>query len=195
MISSLNGKVLTVAPTFAVIEVGGFGLKVLATPSVLADLREGESARLATSFVVREDSMTLYGFHDDDERDTYETLQSVSGVGPKVALALLSVMTPNELRRAIEMKDEAALMRVPGIGKKSAQRLILELAGKLGPAVGSEPASGSAPASNSDVIEALVGLGWPERNAASAYQEAVEANPQAGMPELLRTSLQLLGRR
>ncbi len=196
MISSVSGTVLKLAPTFAVIEVGGLGLKVFATPSVLGTLREGQHARLSTSFVVREDSMSLYGFGDDDERDTYEILQSVSGIGPKVAQALLAVMDPDSLRRAVDSKDEAALTRVPGIGKKSAQRLLLELAGKLGPASGGVTArAGAGSASGRDVVDALIGLGWSERDASSAYEAALEELPEGNTQQLLRASLQMLGRR
>src|SRR5215472_8384219 len=133
MISHLDGTVSAVAPEGAVIEVGGVGLLVQCTPGTLATLRRGERARVATSLVVREDALTLFGFAADDERDVFELLQTASGVGPRLALAMLAVFTPDELRRAVAAEDVTALTRVPGIGRKGAQRIVLELAGRLGP--------------------------------------------------------------
>lgn len=198
MISSLRGTVLHVAADSAVIEAGGLGLRVLATPATLAELREGSEALVHTSFVVREDSMTLYGFSEADERDTFNTLQSVKGVGPRIALAILAVYTPDILRGEVAAENAAALQRVPGIGKKGAARLILELAGKLGPATGSSSAvSAGAPAAavNSDVIQALMNFGWSEADSASAYEEALKANPEANVTELLRACLQIMNSR
>ena len=133
MISHLDGRVSAVAPEGAVIEVGGVGLLVQCTPGTLATLRPGERARVATSLVVREDALTLFGFAADDERDVFELLQTASGVGPRLALAMLAVFTPDALRRAVAAEDVTALTRVPGIGRKGAQRIVLELAGRLGP--------------------------------------------------------------
>ncbi len=132
MISHLDGLVAAIAPEGAVIEVGGVGLLVQATPGTLATLRRGERARVATSLVVREDALTLYGFASDDERDVFELLQTASGVGPRLALAMLASFSPDGLRQAIAAEDVAALTRVPGIGRKGAQRIMLELAGRLG---------------------------------------------------------------
>lgn len=164
MIASLSGTVESVTLDRAVLDVAGVGYLVHATPATLAALRVGERARLATSLVVREDSMTVYGFGDDDERQVFETLQQVSGVGPRLALAMLAVHTPDGLRRAVLGEDLAALTRVPGIGRKGAQRITLELADRLGaPTGGTEEAAGG-PATAADhrdqVVEALVGLGW-----------------------------------
>ncbi|MDN6487088.1 Holliday junction branch migration protein RuvA [Ancrocorticia populi] len=196
MIASVHGTVAHVGIAQAVIEVGGVGLAVLATPTTLSGLREGAPARLATSLVVREDSLTLFGFSDDDERDTFNILQGVSGVGPKVALNVLSVHTPDALRTAVANKDSAALQRVSGIGKKGAERLLLELGNKLGPAtgVGARPAA-PANALESDVVEALVGLGWPERDAHAAYESAAATETDGSVAGLLRSSLQILGAR
>ena len=133
MISHLDGRVSAIAPEGAVIEVGGVGLLVQCTPGTLATLRPGERARVATSLVVREDALTLFGFAADDERDVFELLQTASGVGPRLALAMLAVFTPDALRRAVAAEDVTALTRVPGIGRKGAQRIVLELAGRLGP--------------------------------------------------------------
>ena len=128
MIASVHGTVLAVRLDAAVVEVGGVGLLVQATPTTLAGLRVGSTARLATSLVVREDSLTLFGFADADEREVFEVVQTVSGVGPRLALAMLAVHTPDGLRRAVAAEDLAALQRVPGIGRKGAQRIVLELA-------------------------------------------------------------------
>ncbi len=195
MIARLRGTVLHVDGSTATVEVGGIGLAVYATPTTLATLREGGEVVLHTSLVVREDSLTLFGFADSDEKATFEILQGVSGVGPRLALGILSVHTPDVLRRAVSSQDEAALQRVSGIGKKGAQRLILELGTKLGPEVGSDGAVPPAPAAGSDVVDALVGLGWPERDAFAAYENAVAAQPEGTVATLLRASLQILGAR
>ena len=130
MISHLAGTVTGIAPDGAVIEVGGVGLLVQCTPATLATLRTGARARVATSLVVREDALTLYGFAADDERDVFELLQTASGVGPRLALAMLAVFTPDALRRAVAAEDVTALTQVPGIGRKGAQRIVLELAAR-----------------------------------------------------------------
>ena len=196
MISVVHGEVLMLSTEAAVIDVNGIGLRVLATSSTLATLTVGREAFLHTALVVREDSLTLFGFVDLDERETFEILQGVSGVGPRIALAILAVHTPDLLRRAVHNQDAAALQRVSGIGKKGAQRLILELGTKLGPVRGSGQASASAtPVGSSDVVEALVGLGWPERDAQLACDEAQAQFPGGDVPTLLRASLQVLGSR
>lgn len=196
MISVVHGEVLMLSTEAAVIDVNGIGLRVLATPATLATLTVGREAFLHTALVVREDSLTLFGFVDLDERETFEILQGVSGVGPRIALAILAVHTPDLLRRAVHNQDAAALQRVSGIGKKGAQRLILELGTKLGPVRGSGQASASAtPVGSSDVVEALVGLGWPERDAQLACDEAQAQFPGGDVPTLLRASLQVLGSR
>ena len=147
MISHLAGTVTAIAPEGAVIEVGGVGLLVQCTPGTLATLRPGEPARVATSLVVREDALTLFGFVTDDERDVFVLLQTASGVGPRLALAMLAVFTPDALRRAVLSEDVAALTRVPGIGRKGAQRIVLELAGRLGaPGAGSRGDGGAVAA-------------------------------------------------
>jgi Holliday junction DNA helicase RuvA len=178
VISHLDGLVCAIAPEGAVIEVGGVGLLVQATPGTLAALRTGERARVATSLVVREDALTLYGFASDDERDVFELVQTASGVGPRLALAMLASFSPDGLRQAIAAEDVAALTRVPGIGRKGAQRIVLELAGRLGspaaPAgiMGPPPGAGSAADGTAlwrDQVRAgLVNLGWPARDAEQA---------------------------
>jgi holliday junction DNA helicase RuvA len=183
MISHLHGTVAALTPDGAVIEVGGVGLLVQATPGTLATLRLGERSRVATSLVVREDSLTLYGFTSDDERDVFELVQTASGVGPRLALAMLAVFSPDGLRRAVAAEDVAALIRVPGIGKKGAQRIVLELAGRLG-APGTpgqeQPAGAGATALTTgawreQVRTGLLGLGWQPRDAELAI-DAVGAD-------------------
>ncbi len=195
MIATVRGRVLQLDGTSVIVEVGGVGFAVHATPTTLSTLREGAEAMLHTSMVVREDSLTLFGFADADEKATFDILQGVSGVGPRLALGILAVHTPDALRRAVSVKDEAALQRVSGIGKKGAQRLILELGTKLGPEVGSDPGQAVTPAASSDVVDALVGLGWPERDAFAAYESAATAKPDGDVAALLRASLQILGAR
>ncbi len=133
MISSIRGEVLDVALDHVVIEACGIGYRVNATPSTLSTLRRGVEARLVTAMIVREDSMTLFGFPDSDARDLFWTLLSVSGVGPKIALATLAVHDAPALRQALADSDVTALTRVPGIGKRSAERMVLELRDKVGP--------------------------------------------------------------
>ncbi|WP_020014661.1 Holliday junction branch migration protein RuvA [Promicromonospora sukumoe] len=204
MIASLTGTVAHVGLDRAVVDVGGVGYLVHATPTTLAGLRVGERAGVATSMVVREDSMTLYGFADPDERDVFEVVQTVSGVGPRLALAMLAVHTPDALRRAVAGEDLAALTRVPGIGRKGAQRIVLELGDRLGPPSGTgvaEAAPAAAPGTTDHserVVEALAGLGWPAKQAddavakvlAEAGADTVAADEVAST---LRAALRLLG--
>ncbi|WP_419706680.1 Holliday junction branch migration protein RuvA [Promicromonospora sp. NFX87] len=205
MIASLTGTVAHVGLDRAVVDVGGVGYLVHATPTTLATLRVGETAGVATSMVVREDSMTLYGFGDPDERDVFEVVQTVSGVGPRLALAMLAVHTPDALRRAVAGEDLAALTRVPGIGRKGAQRIVLELGDRLGPPSGALTVAGAAaePAASAGdhserVVEALAGLGWPAKQAddavakvlADAGTDAIAADEVA---TTLRAALRLLG--
>ena len=194
MIAALRGNVLSIEPTAAVIEAGGVGYAVQATPATLAGLRVGQEAFVHTSLVVREDSMTLFGFADADEREVFDALQTVSGVGPKLALTILATLTPDQLRQAVANADIAALTRVSGVGKKGAQRLVLEIGAKLGPRRGGDDLE--APSSNArsgDVVAALVGLGFSERDAESAFSQVEKTTPEAEVPELLRASLKILG--
>jgi len=173
VIAEVTGSVTGLRLDAVVITVGGVGLLVSATPGTLALLRVGGTARLATSLVVREDSLTLFGFADDESRDTFELLQTVSGVGPRLALAMLAVHDPESLRVAIAAEDFPALMRVPGIGRKGAQRIVLEIGDRLGP-----PTGGAGPAvahsarvpvgAEGQVVDALTGLGWSPKQAADA---------------------------
>lgn len=199
MIASVRGTVQAVRLDAAVVEVGGVGMLVQATPATLAGLRVGTEAVLATSLVVREDSLTLFGFADADEREVFDTVQTVSGVGPRLALAMLAVHSPDALRRAVATEDLTALQRVPGIGKKGAQRIVLELGDRLGPAAAA-PAEGAAPAPADQrvtVVEALVGLGWNTRAAEDAVRAVVpdDAGPieRADVAAVLRGALRSLG--
>lgn len=207
MIAFVSGPVAALAPDTAVIEVGGVGMAVQCTPGTLARLRVGERARLATSLVVREDSLTLYGFVDDDERQVFELLQTASGVGPRLAQAVLAVHAPDALRLAIARGDEKALTAVPGIGKKGAQRLLLELKDRLGAPVGAAATGGPAatpfvPAQWSEQLHAaLVGLGYAPREAdeavAAVTPEAEATAADGASPNvsaLLRSALRTLGR-
>jgi holliday junction DNA helicase RuvA len=207
VIAFVRGRVAAVAPDGAVVEVGGVGLTVLCTPATLAGLRLGDEATLATSLVVREDSLTLYGFVDDDERTVFELLQTASGVGPRLAQAVLAVHRPDDLRRALAAEDLTALTRVPGVGRKGAQRMVLELRDRLGAA-----ASAATPASpgggpgvlagwQSQVHAGLLGLGWSAREAeeavAAVAPEAERSAADGGavdMAGLLRAALRALSR-
>lgn len=197
MIAQIEGPVVSVGLDSAVISVGGLGLRVFVTPATLGGLRAGRTARLVTSLVVREDSLTLYGFADESEREVFETLQGASGVGPRLARAVLATLGPDDVRRAVADEDLATLTRVPGVGKKVAQRMVLELAGKLGgPVAPAAGATGVADPRRTQIVAALTGLGWNERAAADAV-ETVTADPgyaTAPPPALLKACLQLLGR-
>jgi holliday junction DNA helicase RuvA len=211
MIASVNGRVAAVSPDGAVVEVGGIGLAVQCTPGTIARLQVGENARLSTSLIVREDSLTLYGFADDDERQLFELLQTANGVGPRLAQAVLAIHPPREVRRAVSTADVKALMQVPGIGKKGAERLILELRDRLGsitsdttldgPAVAGLPSVTPVAPWRDQLTSALVGLGWSTKEAEAAVlqlapvaDEQIVATGSVEVAVLLRQALQLLGR-
>ncbi|MBL7494753.1 Holliday junction branch migration protein RuvA [Frankia sp. CNm7] len=205
MIASVAGTVLSTSPTAAVVEVGGVGLLVQCAPATLAGLTVGEPARLATTLVVRETELTLYGFADADEREVFETLQAAGGVGPKLAQAVLGVLAPDDVRRAVAEEDLAVLTKVPGIGRKGAQRIVLDLKDKLGP-----PSGGAAPraglgaagsgrimpaprTSAEQVTDALVGLGYSAREAEEAVGVVAPADgPDGDVSALLRAALAVL---
>lgn len=198
MIASVRGRVAAVAPDGAVIEVGGVGLAVACTPGTLATLRVGAEARLATSLVVREDSLTLYGFPDDDARQLFELLQTASGVGPRLAQAVLAVLAPDTVRRAVVTGDTATLTRVPGIGKKGAERLVLELRDRIGPVGGDTTAVGVVAGTTwgDQVRQALVGLGWTAGQAdqaVAAVAESLDGKPAPAVPVLLKQAIRVLG--
>jgi Holliday junction DNA helicase RuvA len=194
MIASVRGEVLEVALDHVVIEAAGVGYRVNATPSTLATLRHGSEARLVTAMIVREDSMTLYGFTDAQTRDLFLTLLSVSGVGPRLAMATLAVHDAAALRQVLHDGDVTALTRVPGIGKRGAERMVLELRDKVGGVV-----SGGAPLVNghavrSPVVEALVGLGFAAKQAEEATDKVLAADHEATTSSALRAALSLLGK-
>ncbi|PWJ53533.1 Holliday junction DNA helicase subunit RuvA [Quadrisphaera granulorum] len=217
MIASVRGSVLSIRLDGVVVEVGGVGMLVHTTPRTLADLRRGAEAMLHTSLVVREDSLTLFGFAEADERDVFEVLQSVTGVGPRLALAVLAVHSPEELRVAVASEDLVALKRVPGIGQKGAQRMVLDLADKIGAPSGELPApragrtAAAAPAAAkpapSPVVEALVGFGFSAKQAEDAVAAVTSADggsdgtgragagdAAADLATTLRAALRHLGR-
>jgi Holliday junction DNA helicase RuvA len=192
MIAFVSGPVAALAPDSAVVEVGGIGIAVQCSPNTLSGLRMGQQTKLATSLVVREDSLTLYGFADDDERGTFELLQTASGVGPRLAQAMLATHSPDALRRAIATGDEKTLTAVPGIGKRGAQKLLLELGTSTG--IGAPVSTGW----RDQLHAALIGLGYATREADEAVSavapqaEAAEGTPQVG--QLLKAALQTLNR-
>jgi holliday junction DNA helicase RuvA len=203
VIAQLSGMVAGVGLDGAVIEVGGIGLRVQCTPDTLATLKPGEPAKVATSLVVREDSLTLFGFSTEDERNVFELLQTASGIGPRLALAMLAVHPPDALRRAVAAEDIKALTMVPGIGTKGAQRIVLELRDRLGapgdviPGSMAVPSRKAAPSWRDQVATGLTNLGWSARDAEAAVA-AVEAESADGetpdVASALRAALRKLSR-
>jgi Holliday junction DNA helicase RuvA len=198
MIAFVRGEVAAVTLSSAVLEVGGVGLELMCTPGTLATLRVGRPATLPTSMVVREDSLTIFGFLDEDEKSIFEIAQTASGVGPKVAQALVAVMRPDDVRRAIATEDVKALTRVPGIGQKGAQRIILELKDRIGPPVGvHHPAAAESTGApwRDQVQQGLVGLGWSAKEADKAVEAvAPEAGDDPDVGALLRAALRTLSK-
>jgi Holliday junction DNA helicase RuvA len=196
VIASVHGEVLDIALDHVVIEAGGIGYRINTTPATLAGLRRGEQARLATAMIVREDSMTLYGFVDAEARELFGLLQTVSGVGPRLAMATLAVLEPDALRAALADGNTAALTRVPGIGKRGAERMIVELRDKVAAfgATGSSPVAAGASPLRDQIVEALVGLGFTPRQAEPAADKVLTEDPGADVSTALRSALKLLGR-
>ena len=200
MIASVSGPVLAVGPTSAVVEVGGLGILALCSPHTVAGLRVGQRTTLATALVVREDSLTLYGFASADEREFFELLLTATGVGPKLAQAALAVLSPDELRSAIATENLVVLCKVPGIGRKGAQRIVIELKDKINAVgTGDEPAriGTQAPGWRAQVSQGLQGLGWSARDADGACDEVeplVADDPGIGVAVLMRAALQSLAR-
>lgn len=202
MIASVRGTVLDVGLDRCVIEVGGVGLLIQCTPTALSQLRRGEEGFLHTSLVVREDSLTLFGFESAAACEVFVAVQSVSGIGPRTALAVLATMDPTRLATAIGDNDIRAIQKVPGVGKRTAERMVLDLRDKL-TAYGTVPSSADAtvtpsralqaPSAVAEVIAALEGLGFATKDAARAAETAAAAHPDAAPPALLRIALQSLG--
>jgi Holliday junction DNA helicase RuvA len=198
VIAFVRGEVAAVTLTSAVLEVGGVGLELMCTPATLATLRTGQSATLPTSMVVREDSLTLFGFLDEDEKAVFELVQTASGVGPKLAQAILACLAPDELRVAVASDDVKTLTRVSGIGQKGAQRIILELKDRLGSPVGPvRPWAGAPKAApwKDQVVQGLVGLGWSAKDADAAVEAvAPEAGDDPQVAVLLRSALRTMSK-
>jgi len=202
MIAQLTGVVAQVGPTSAVIEVGGFGVQAVCSPNTVAGLRLGQRATLATSLVVREDSLTLYGFASADEREFFELLLTATGVGPKLAQAALAVLSPDELRRAIATENLLQLCKVPGIGRKGAQRMVIELKDKVNTVgLADEPVAAAGPAPEAwrgQVSQGLQGLGWSAKDADAACDDVAHLtrdDPQFNVAVLMRAALQTLARK
>lgn len=198
MIAFVRGNVAALTVSSAVVEVGGVGLELMCTPGTLAQLRTGHQATLPTSMIVREDSLTLYGFADDEEKGIFELVQTASGVGPKVAQAIVAVLSPDGVRTAIATEDVKTLTKVPGIGQKGAQRIILELKDRIGAPVGAAKpgtTTGAAPWRD-QVHQGLVGLGYNPRDAEKAVDavadQASGTSPDVGA--LLRAALSSLSK-
>ncbi|MDJ0315942.1 MULTISPECIES: Holliday junction branch migration protein RuvA [Arthrobacter] len=198
MISFVRGPVAALSLAQAVIDVNGVGMLVHATPKTLGGLRLGDEVRLTTAMIIREDSMTLYGFADEQEREVFEVLLSVSGIGPRLALAILSVLEPESIRIGVDTGDGKVFTKVPGVGPKVAGRIVLELKGKLKP-TGAPIASAPAAALEwkDQVVAAMTSLGWNEKDALKAIDAALAAEPElaegANVPAVLRATLRWLG--
>lgn len=175
------------------ISVGGLGMEFLATPSTLGTLRQGQVGRVHTHLVVREDSLTLYGFADTAERHAFTVLLGIPKIGPKIALAALAVLTPDQLRQAVTAGDHSALTAIPGVGKKSAQRMILDIGDKLGPAGSLQSPVGGDAGGNDALVDALENLGWQRAKAAQALEAVAADGAQLDQAALLRSALQYLG--
>lgn len=201
MIAQLRGRVLGVGGTWLVVDLSGMGLRVLCAPATAGAARVGESIELHTSLVVREDSLTLYGFITADERDLFEVVQTASGIGPRIALALVSVFEPGEFATAVTSGNTAAITRVPGIGAKGAAKLVLELKDKVAIFVGSG-ATGVKPSAavgdwREQVIGGLEGLGYSHRDAEAACDRVAAdlgEDSEISVAQLLRAALRSLAK-
>jgi holliday junction DNA helicase RuvA len=196
MIASVAGVVVSVHADMAVVEVGGIGLSLHCAPATLSSLRVGKQTRLAASLIVREESLTLFGFADDDEKQVFEMLLTASGVGPKIAQAALAVHSPDVLRKAISEGDVSTLTQVPGIGKKGAERIVLELRDKVGPVTVLPVQGGRSLAWTEQVRQGLVGLGWSNSQADQAVAAVAETidGDTPPVPVLLRQAIRVLGK-
>jgi Holliday junction DNA helicase RuvA len=202
VISSVRGPVLSALGSTVVIEVGGVGLAVQVTPSTALSARIGTETRLSTTLIVREDSLTLYGFPTAEELSVFELLVGVTGVGPKSALGVLAVLTPNQIAHAVAADDDAAFRKVSGVGPKTAKLIVLSLLGKIAvsapSAIPGRPGVATATVS-ATVQAALIGLGWSERVAAQAVDEILAGSTaefdaeEAGVATVLRLALARLG--
>lgn len=200
MIAQISGVVAAAGPTWVVVEVGGIGLHALCTPNTAVTARTGEPITLHTSLIVREDSLTLYGFCSPGEREAFVLAQSASGVGPKLALAIVSVLSPAEFASAVQREDLSRLCAVPGIGRKGAQKLVIELRDKVAAlGLSDEPPRPIAdrPVWRDQVAEGLQGLGWSPRDAEAACEKVAplaESDPDVAIAVLMRAALASLAR-
>ena len=197
MISLINGIVRSISSDRVVVEVGGVGLAVSLTSQTTAQINLGTPVQLFTSLVVREDSLTLFGFLDEESRSAFELVQTVSGIGPKVALAILGAHTPQSLAVAIAQEDIKAIEKVPGIGRKGAQRLILELKGKISDFGSVDHKQIHQPVWREQLTSALISLGFSAKDSDSAITAVVSQYADSGMDaqdvdisELLKAALQ-----
>jgi Holliday junction DNA helicase RuvA len=196
VISLVNGIVRSIHLDKAVIEVGGVGLAISITGPTSNQLHLGAAAQLFTSLVVREDSLTLFGFLDEESRETFELVQTVSGIGPKVALAIMGAHSSDSLARAIAQEDIKAIEKVPGIGRKGAQRLILELKGKISDLGGVERIQSHQPIWREQLTSALVSLGFTAKDSDQAINSVLASYSESGidaskleLSELLKATL------
>ncbi len=200
MIAFLRGVVHLVGPDYVVVDIGPMGVTASCTPATALGLRIGDHVELVTAMIVREDSLTLFGFLDADERAVFELVQTISGVGPRLALAILSTLSPDELRVAVARNDLATLTKVPGVGQKGAGRLVLELKGRIGPPTGGAPISAGSmsPAGWQGAVGAgLMSLGWSQREAEAAVSAVTPLAAEMADPDiavLLKAALQSLDR-
>ena len=201
MISLISGIVRSISTDKAIVEVGGVGLSVSLTSSTAVQLNVGTPVQLFTSLVVREDSLTLFGFLDEKSRAAFELVQTVSGIGPKVALAILGAHSPQSLAVAIAQEDIKAIEKVPGIGRKGAQRLILELKGKISDFGTSDHKQIHQPVWREQLISALTSLGFTAKDSDAAVNTVIIEYSDKGIDvqsvdiaELLKAALQT-GRR
>lgn len=200
MIASIRGTVTEIGLDRCVVETGGIGVLVHATPAALSGLRRGAEGVLHTELVVREDSLTLYGFDSADARQLFLTVQTVSGVGPRLALAILATLEPDALVRALGTGDVTALTRVPGVGKRTAERMVLELKDKVGPVPSAGGSTGAGPgaeptSATAEVAGALEGLGFSAAEAEKAAAAVLTPDPDLGAAAALRLALRSLGKR
>jgi Holliday junction DNA helicase RuvA len=194
VIASIRGSVLTRSQQQAIIDVSGVGYLINITPGTSNLLKLGSEISLFTSMIVREDAMTLYGFTDSFEQILFDLLRSVTGVGPKSALGILSSLSTEQIQLAVATEDDAAFRAVTGIGPKTAKLITVTLAGKLQSQSASTMDAPSRRTDLTSVIEALIGLGWPERNAAEAVREANSSLGQGSTRDaILRFTLTRLG--
>ncbi|MFC4064879.1 Holliday junction branch migration protein RuvA [Actinoplanes subglobosus] len=198
MIASVRGVVTAILHDSAVVEVGGVGMRVLCTPGTLAGLRTGTEARLATTLIVREDSLTLFGFADEDEKQLFELLLTANGVGPRIAQAVLAVHQPDVVRRALAGGEVAVLTAVPGIGKRGAEKMIVELKDKIGPiGLGGTGSAGLLSGGwQEQVRQGVLALGWTASQADQAVAAVTETidGETPPVPVLLRQAIRLLGK-